>query len=151
MADLTYADVDAGVRRAIAAYTQALDDGRTDDVVATFCADGGIDIAGLGTHEGHDALRAAYATVEPQRPQRHLVLNTLITDWSATSAAAHAATSSSSCSARTAGRRCWSVGTTTCSTRPTTAPGASTTGRPSSRPDAEVPPNFGLTATQTWG
>ena len=88
MADLTYADVDAGVRRAIAAYTQALDDGRTDDVVATFCADGGIDIAGLGTHQGHDALRAAYATVEPQRPQRHLVLNTLITAWSADEASA---------------------------------------------------------------
>ena len=88
MTDLTYADVDAGVRRAIAAYTQALDDGRTDDVVATFCADGGIDIAGLGTHQGHDALHAAYATVEPQRPQRHLVLNTLITAWSADEASA---------------------------------------------------------------
>jgi hypothetical protein len=33
----TYADVVEGVRAAISAYTQALDDGRTDDVVATFC------------------------------------------------------------------------------------------------------------------
>ena len=82
MADLTFADVAEGVRATIAAYTQALDDGRTDDVVATFCADGGCDIPGLGTYEGHDALRAAYNNWKPRRPQRHLVLNTLVTDWS---------------------------------------------------------------------
>jgi hypothetical protein len=79
--EIPFADVDAGVRAAIAAYTQALDDGRTDDVVATFCADGGCDIPGLGAHEGHDALRTAYARVAPRRPQRHLVLNTLVTGW----------------------------------------------------------------------
>src|SRR4051812_47004272 len=78
---MTYADVVEGVRATIAAYTQALDDGRTDDVVATFCPDGGCDIPGLGTFEGHDALRAAYAKWEPRRPQRHLVVNTLVTDW----------------------------------------------------------------------
>lgn len=77
----TLADVDAGVRRAIAAYTQALDDGRTDDVVATFCDDGSCDIPGLGTPEGHDALRASFREVEPRLPQRHLVLNTHILDW----------------------------------------------------------------------
>jgi hypothetical protein len=77
----TFADVDAGVRAAIAAYTLALDDGRTDDVVATFCADGSVDIPGLGTHAGLDALRAAYTKVEPRWQQRHLVLNTLITTW----------------------------------------------------------------------
>ena len=52
---MTYADVAEGVRATIAAYTHALDDGRTDDVVATFCADGVVDIPGMGTHEGHDA------------------------------------------------------------------------------------------------
>lgn len=77
----TFAEVAEGVRAAIAAYTQALDDGRTDDVVATFCPGGGCDIPGLGAHEGHEALRAAYTTVEPRRPQRHLVLNTLVTAW----------------------------------------------------------------------
>jgi len=77
----TYADVDAGVRSAIAAYTHALDDGRTDDIVATFCLDGGCDIPGLGTHAGHDALREAYESVKPRRPQRHVVVNTLVTDW----------------------------------------------------------------------
>ena len=38
------ADVDAGVRAALAAYTHALDDGRAEDVVATFCPDGVVDI-----------------------------------------------------------------------------------------------------------
>jgi hypothetical protein len=78
----TYADVVEGVRAALAAYTLALDDGRTDDVVATFCADGRCDIPGLGAFEGHDALREAYAGWQPRRPQRHLVLNTLVTEWS---------------------------------------------------------------------
>jgi hypothetical protein len=81
VSDLTFADVAEGVRATIAAYTQALDDGRTDDVVATFCPDGGCDIRGLGTYDGHDALRAAYAKWAPRVPQRHLVCNTLITDW----------------------------------------------------------------------
>lgn len=84
----SFADVDAGVRAAIAAYTHALDDGRADDVVATFTPDGSCDIPGLGAHEGHDALRAAYERVTPRRPQRHLVLNTLVTDWSEREASA---------------------------------------------------------------
>lgn len=79
--DTTYADVVEGVRAALAAYTHALDDGRTDDVVATFCADGVIEIPGMGTHAGHDALREAYAGWKPQRPQRHVVVNTHVTEW----------------------------------------------------------------------
>lgn len=82
MSTASYAEVVEGVRAAIAAYTQALDDGRTDDVVATFCADGSCDMPGMGTHEGHDALRAAYTKWKPRRPQRHLVVNTLVTEWS---------------------------------------------------------------------
>ena len=78
----TFAEVAEGVRAAIAAYTQALDDGRTDDVVATFCPDGICEIPGLGTHVGHDALREAYSRWEPKRAQRHLVVNTLVTSWS---------------------------------------------------------------------
>ncbi len=76
-----YAQVVEGVRATLACYTQALDDGRTDDVVATFCPDGACEIPGLGTHEGHEALRQAYSTWTPRRPQRHLVLNTLVTEW----------------------------------------------------------------------
>jgi hypothetical protein len=79
---MTRADVAEGVRTAIALYTQALDDGRTDDVVATFCPDGGCEIPGMGNHRGHEALREAYARWEPRRPQRHLVLNTVVTEWS---------------------------------------------------------------------
>jgi hypothetical protein len=75
----SFAEVAEGVRAAIAAYTLALDDGRTDDVVATFCPDGRCDIPGLGRHQGHTALREAYGKAEPTRPQRHLVLNTLVT------------------------------------------------------------------------
>ena len=86
--DLRYADVVAGIGAAIAAYSQAVDDGRTDDVVATYCADGSCDIQALGAHEGHDALRAAYAKVEPRVPQRHLVFNTHVTEWSADEATA---------------------------------------------------------------
>lgn len=85
---LSRADVAEGVRTAIATYTQALDDGRTDDVVATFCPDGSCAIPGLGTHRGHHALRAAFTAWEPKRPQRHLVLNTLVTGWSAAEATA---------------------------------------------------------------
>ena len=82
MSTTTFAEVAEGVRAAIATYSQALDDGRADDVVATFCAGGAVDIPGLGAHEGHDALRAAYRGIQPRRPQRHLVLNTLLTSWS---------------------------------------------------------------------
>src|SRR5688572_28765899 len=81
-ATTTYAEVVEGIRATIAAYTHALDDGRTDDVVATYCADGVFDMPGSGTFEGHDALRATYEAWKPRLPQRHLVLNTLVTDWS---------------------------------------------------------------------
>ena len=66
----TYAQVVEGIRATIAAYAQALDDGRTDDVVATFCPDGVCEIPGMGTHEGHHALREAYSGWKPKRPQR---------------------------------------------------------------------------------
>ena len=77
----THADVTAGVGAAIAAYTQALDDGRTDDVVATFCPDGECDMPGLGHHVGHEALTKAYAALRPVVSQRHLVFNLLLTHW----------------------------------------------------------------------
>jgi ketosteroid isomerase-like protein len=74
-----FAQVAEGVRATIATYAQALDDGRTDDVVATFTPDAVCDFGALGTFEGHDALRTAYAAWAPRGPQRHLVLNTLVT------------------------------------------------------------------------
>jgi ketosteroid isomerase-like protein len=86
--DDSYAQVAEGVRATLAAYAHALDDGRTDDVVATFCPDGACEIPGLGTHEGHEALRSAFSRWTPRRPQRHLVLNTHVTEWSAHEATA---------------------------------------------------------------
>ena len=77
----TYADVVEGVRATLAAYTHALDDGRTDDIVATFCTDCVVDIPGMGSHAGIDALRAAYTKWKPRKPQRHIVVNTLVTAW----------------------------------------------------------------------
>ena len=85
---MTRTDVAEGVRTALAVYTQALDDGRTNDVVATFCPDGSIELPGMGTHRGHEALRQAYSGWEPRRPQRHLVLNTVVAEWSDTEATA---------------------------------------------------------------
>ena len=46
---MTRAEITAAVQAAIARYTHALDDGRTDDVVATYCADGAFELPGTGT------------------------------------------------------------------------------------------------------
>ena len=78
----SYADVVAGVRAAMAAYCHALDDGRTDDLVAAYCPDGVFEAPGMGKHQGHDALRAAYASWAPRIPQRHVVVNTHVSAWS---------------------------------------------------------------------
>lgn len=74
-------DVDAmaGIRNTIAAYCQALDDGRTDDAVATFCADGTMAIPGSDVLVGREAIRTAYAAMKPRGPQRHVVVNTFLT------------------------------------------------------------------------
>lgn len=81
MSDSTEASVRAGVQATIAAYAQALDSGRVDDLVDLFTPDGVSDIVGVGAFEGHDALRTAYAGFVPTRPQLHLVSNTVITSW----------------------------------------------------------------------
>jgi 3-phenylpropionate/cinnamic acid dioxygenase small subunit len=78
--DVAFAAAVEGVRQTLAAYCHALDDGRTDDVVALFCADAKIDFEGQGVFEGIDAIRAAYAGWAPRGPQRHLVLNTHVTE-----------------------------------------------------------------------
>jgi uncharacterized protein (TIGR02246 family) len=68
-----------GIRNVISAYAQAIDDGRTDDVVATFCPDATVNLPGLDVMRGHEAIRAAYAKMTPRRPQRHVVVNTIVT------------------------------------------------------------------------
>lgn len=80
--------VSAGVHAAIAAYAQALDAGRVDDLVELFTPDGVSEIAGMATFKGHDALRAGYTGFVPQQPQLHLAGNTVITSWTADEATA---------------------------------------------------------------
>ncbi|MFD3307228.1 nuclear transport factor 2 family protein [Streptomyces sp. NPDC058656] len=79
----TSADVEAsvtvGVHAAIAAYAQALDAGRNDDIAELFVPDGVAEIAGMATFEGHDAIREGYAAFTPTQPQLHLVANTVVT------------------------------------------------------------------------
>jgi 3-phenylpropionate/cinnamic acid dioxygenase small subunit len=77
-----FADVAEGVRDPLAAYAHALDDGRPADVVATFCADGSIDVPGMGSYQGTDALLDANTRFNRRRPQRHLVVNTHVLEWS---------------------------------------------------------------------
>jgi hypothetical protein len=79
----TFAGAVAGLRDLIAAYALAVDDGRTDDVVMTFCPDGSAEIPGFEVAVGHDALHAMYAGLKPRRPSRHVVVNTHVTDWNA--------------------------------------------------------------------
>jgi ketosteroid isomerase-like protein len=85
---VTYGEVIEGVRATIAAYAQALDDGRTDDVVATYADDGVFVMPGMGTFSGRSELAGAYAGWKPRAPQRHMVLNTLLTSWSPSGAEA---------------------------------------------------------------
>jgi len=85
---VAYADVVEGVRAAIARYAHAVDDGRADDVVATFCPDGSADIPGAGAVTGTEALRAFFGGLAPGRPSRHVVVNTHVTDWDAGQATA---------------------------------------------------------------
>jgi hypothetical protein len=72
----------------IAAYAQALDDGRSAEVVATFADGGTFEIVGTSTHTGAAELRAAYDSWAPQVPQRHVVTNTYVHESSATTARA---------------------------------------------------------------
>ena len=77
----TESSVATAVRGAIAAYAQALDAGRTEDLAALFCPDGVAEIAGVGIFEGREAIQKGYAGFAPKRPQLHLVSNTVITSW----------------------------------------------------------------------
>ncbi len=84
---MTFVEVSEGIRQTIAAYTQALDDGRTDDVLATYTDDGVFDMPGVGVFSGLDQLRTTYDSWKPRRPQRHMIMNTLVTSWSDADAA----------------------------------------------------------------
>uniref|UniRef100_A0AAU3H6W1 Nuclear transport factor 2 family protein n=1 Tax=Streptomyces sp. NBC_01401 TaxID=2903854 RepID=A0AAU3H6W1_9ACTN len=73
------ASATAHVQAAVAAYAHALDADRVDDLVELFWPDAVAEITGVGTFEGHDAIRAGYAGFSPTQPQLHLVGNTVVT------------------------------------------------------------------------
>ncbi|MFD6996691.1 nuclear transport factor 2 family protein [Streptomyces mirabilis] len=81
MSTSTEASMAASVHAAIAAYAQALDAGRVDDLADLFWPDGVAEIAGVGTYEGQEAIREGYAAFAPARPQLHLAANTVVTSW----------------------------------------------------------------------
>ena len=82
MKDTTLAPVSAGVRAAIAAYTRAQDAGDSDALVDLYIPDGVLEVSGFEAIVGHDALRAAFSSWAPTKPQLHLVANTQLTAWS---------------------------------------------------------------------
>ncbi|MET7475633.1 nuclear transport factor 2 family protein [Streptomyces sp. NPDC005648] len=77
----TEASVAAGVQAAVAAYAQALDADRTDDLADLFVPDGVAEIAGVATFEGRDAIREGYKAFASPQPQLHLVANTVVTSY----------------------------------------------------------------------
>ena len=81
MTTTTHALVSVGVQATLAAYAHALDGGRTEELVALFSPDGTVEIAGMGTFKGHEAIHEAYAGLVPAQPQMHMVANTLVTSW----------------------------------------------------------------------
>jgi 3-phenylpropionate/cinnamic acid dioxygenase small subunit len=85
---IAFAEVAEQVRAVLAAAAQAQDDGRTDDLVALYAEDGVVDVPGLGRFAGTSALREAFAGWAPTVPQRHIVTNTLVTEWNGGSARA---------------------------------------------------------------
>jgi len=58
VATASYAAASAGVRAVIAAYAQAIDDGRHAEVAAMFCPEGSIDLPSAGVVTGREALTA---------------------------------------------------------------------------------------------
>jgi ketosteroid isomerase-like protein len=77
----SYGDVFAGVYSAIAAHAQAQDAGKTEDIIALYTPDAVLEVPGMGTFEGADAIRAAWDQWKPKGLQRHMPVNVVITDW----------------------------------------------------------------------
>jgi len=77
MGDATESDLDQ-IRRILAAYCQACDDGRFDDLAALFAEDSTFEVMG-GTYAGRDAIRGFIAAGQPpERRGRHMCANSLV-------------------------------------------------------------------------
>jgi ketosteroid isomerase-like protein len=72
------ASTDAGVRAAVAALSRAQDAGRPDELVALYTDDAVLELPGTEPVVGAAALREAFASWVPKRPQLHLVGNVLV-------------------------------------------------------------------------
>jgi ketosteroid isomerase-like protein len=79
----SYADVFAGVCTTVAAHAQAQDAGDTDSIMALYTPDAVLEVPGMGSFEGADAIRACWDKWKPQGLQRHMPVNVVITDWDA--------------------------------------------------------------------
>ncbi|WP_043672425.1 nuclear transport factor 2 family protein [Streptomyces xylophagus] len=73
------ASVTAAVQTAIAAYAQALDAGRADEIADLYTPDGVAEIVGMATFEGREAIRQGFGGFAPRAPQLHLIANTVVT------------------------------------------------------------------------
>ena len=79
----SYADVFAGVCTTVAAHAQAQDGGDTDGIMALYTPDAVLEVPGMGSFEGADAIRACWDKWKPRGLQRHMPVNVVITDWDA--------------------------------------------------------------------
>ncbi|HLH59021.1 MAG TPA: nuclear transport factor 2 family protein, partial [Streptosporangiaceae bacterium] len=77
----TYAEVFAGVYATVAAHAQHQDAGDTDGIMALYTPDAVLEVPGMGSYEGADAIRAAWDDWKPKGPQRHMPVNIVITGW----------------------------------------------------------------------
>lgn len=86
----TFAEVYSGVQATIAAHAQAQDAGRVADMVALYWPDAVVEIPGVATLTGADAIREAFSQPgwQPSTPQCHVVANTVVTEWNDRSAKA---------------------------------------------------------------
>ncbi|MGW5658035.1 nuclear transport factor 2 family protein [Streptomyces humi] len=80
----SFADVQAQVQATIAAHAQAQDDGRIDDMAGWYLPDAVMEIPGVATLKGVEAIREAFSQPgwkpEPDQ-QRHVISNIVVTEW----------------------------------------------------------------------
>jgi len=89
LATVSYAATAAAVRAVIAAYAQAIDEGRHRDIAGLFCEDGSVDLPTAGVVIGQEELLALFSGgARSPELSRHLVTGTHVTRWSADHAVA---------------------------------------------------------------
>jgi uncharacterized protein (TIGR02246 family) len=77
-----FAEVAEQIRHLIATHAQAQDAGRADELAELYCPDGAFEVPGMGFYEGSATIRETWKAWTPKNEQRHIVTNTVITEWS---------------------------------------------------------------------